>query len=104
MEGPSRQEAANSQQGVALKKGRTRVAALTSAGLMAVGLTLGLSTSASGHDRPCPTGWSEAFVIPGTLKDKNENGRICFKMVNGEGNAAGEGFPGFNTKDDHVHN
>jgi hypothetical protein len=84
-------------------KARRRVAATVATALLAVLGVLGLTSSATGHARPCPPGWTESFVMPGTFKDNNTNGRICFKQVNGQGNAAGEGVPGFNTKDDHVH-
>lgn len=68
----------------------------------------GLAAPASAGPAECPPGWDLQFVPPGSIYDKNNDGRICTKDVPGEGdgNSANSqrnpGQTGFHT-DGHNH-
>lgn len=59
-------------------------------------LALTVAFSAGGH-APCPEGWDGPGPAPlGDTSDRNRNGFVCSKMVNGNGNTG----TGINTRDD----
>lgn len=63
-------------------------------------LALTVAFSAGGHDTRCPEGWEgPGLAPPGDKSDKNGNGLVCTKMVNGNGSTG----TGINTRDDHEH-
>lgn len=63
------------------------------------------ATPAAAHADRC----AEGFELEGAPNagaaafDDNNNNYICAKKVDGNGNCAKAGFPGYNCKDDHIH-